>query len=86
MTYEENMPYSQRSESLNWIQYVRETGLVEWVYTHGVGHPDVDSANALAAHYGHTTGMWLSHGCDGCCGAGAWVTLTERRWGKKSRR
>ena len=23
---------------------VRETGLVEWVCEHGIGHPDVDSA------------------------------------------
>jgi len=42
------------------MQLVRETGLVEDVCEHGVGHPN--------RHYLRTH-PWASevHGCDGCC-------------------
>lgn len=47
---------------------LRETGLVERICGHGVGHPDPDSA----AYYDRagpvgSRGTWSVHGCDGCC-------------------
>jgi DNA-directed RNA polymerase subunit RPC12/RpoP len=54
---------------------IRETGLVEWMCPHGVGHPDERSAAYIASvmeekykNGQHTTEIWLVHGCDGCCG------------------
>ena len=44
-----------------WTKTVRETGLLEHVCQHGVGHPDPASATALGG------GAWHVHGCDGCC-------------------
>lgn len=50
---------------LLWPKNLRETGLMERICTHGVGHPDPDSAafferSALMPYA-------ASHGCDGCC-------------------
>lgn len=50
-----------------WKLLHRASGLVEWICEHGVGHPDEDSAELIAKHYGHSTDTWLVHGCDGCC-------------------
>lgn len=44
---------------------LRETGLIERVCRHGVGHPDPDSAAWLARVTGQES--WGVHGCDGCC-------------------
>jgi len=59
---------------MKWMLNVRETGLVEWVCEHGVGHPDYISACAVAKAHpekGHSfeevRNAWLVHGCDGCC-------------------
>ena len=43
-------------------QWVRETGLLEDICEHGVGHPNRDflNKNDLPA-------SWGVHGCDGCC-------------------
>lgn len=49
----------------DWPMLLRETGLVERICTHGVGHPDPDSA-AWANEVMHTD-VWGVHGCDGCC-------------------
>ena len=46
----------------------RETGLMEFVCKHGVGHPAKDSARVIAKRYGHEDWVWQSHGCCGCCG------------------
>lgn len=46
---------------------LRETGLIERVCRHGVGHPDPDSAAWMDRRYGHKPGTWSTHGCDGCC-------------------
>ena len=53
----------------DWPMHLRETGLVERICEHGVGHPDPDSA-AYFNEYGHVgaRGSWGVHGCDGCCG------------------
>lgn len=45
----------------------RETGLVEWICSHGVGHPLYPSAERVAAKHGHLVHTWMLHGCDGCC-------------------
>jgi hypothetical protein len=41
-------------------------GLIERVCTHGVGHPDLDSASFFI-RTGHSS--MAAHGCDGCCHA-----------------
>jgi len=51
-----------------WTRLMRLTGLMEWVCTHGVGHPDHVSAAMVAEKTDHNVDVWLSHGCDGCCG------------------
>ena len=33
---------------MKWTKLLRETGLVEWVCEHGVGHPDVKSPRRVA--------------------------------------
>jgi hypothetical protein len=45
----------------------RETGLVELVCSHGVGHPARGSAIYQNLARGHEPGTWETHGCDGCC-------------------
>lgn len=45
----------------NWRE---DTGVMERICPHGVGHPDLDSAN----HYLRLgMGYMNVHGCDGCC-------------------
>ena len=43
----------------DWPMLLRETGLVERLCSHGVGHPDPDSVAFLGE-------SWKLHGCDGC--------------------
>jgi len=65
-----------------WKTITRETGLIEYVCPHGIGHPDENSAKECAEHYKEwekpgakeigitkerAIKAWLSHGCDGCC-------------------
>jgi hypothetical protein len=52
----------------DWPMHLRETGLVERICEHGVGHPDPDS-RAYFDEYGPigSRGAWGVHGCDGCC-------------------
>lgn len=47
-------------------QVLRASTLIEDQCSHGVGHPNPDSAAFLNWRDGTTT--WGSHGCDGCCG------------------
>lgn len=47
--------------------YLRETGLIERMCRHGVGHPDPDSADFQDRRRGHEPGTWNTHGCDGYC-------------------
>ncbi len=60
---------------MNWRTIRRETGLVEHLCEHGVGHPNRGSALWLAEEYpeeGYDLddcyGARLIHGCDRCCG------------------
>lgn len=57
---------------LHWLDFPRilrrETGLMEFICTHGVGHPSKDSARVIAKRYGHEASVWEDHGCCGCCG------------------
>lgn len=54
----------------SWPITLRNTGLMERVCEHNVGHPDPDSLAWLDRNYererGTDSGLW-SHGCDGCC-------------------
>lgn len=43
----------------------RETGLVEHLCPHGVGHPNPGSVIWMAEVTGQES--WGVHGCDGCC-------------------
>ena len=52
---------------MSWKKIIRETGLIEYVCHHGVGHPDYSSAEKIAKKYDHDTETWLVHGCCGCC-------------------
>lgn len=47
----------------------RETGLVEHICIHGVGHPAYASADYLDQV---TEGGYFIHSCDGCCGTEDW--------------
>lgn len=51
----------------NWEPYIRETGLIERLCEHGVGHPDPDSSAWFDRAMNHPSGTWDIHGCDGCC-------------------
>lgn len=45
-----------------WTQVQRETGLIEWVCPHNVGHP-APAAYQIYREFREYGG----HGCDGCC-------------------
>ena len=45
----------------------RESGLLEYICPHGVGHPLFASATKVAKKHKHNLSSWLTHGCDGCC-------------------
>jgi len=50
---------------VSWVLHLRETGLVERICPHGIGHPDPDS---VAYFNRRGEGAYLGvHGCDGCC-------------------
>lgn len=51
---------------VNWPRHMRETGLVERICPHGIGHPDPDSVAWLNKQTRPEMG-WGMHGCDGCC-------------------
>jgi hypothetical protein len=48
-----------------WITIRRETGLVEHVCEHNVGHPNAGSILWMQESTGQDG--WGIHGCDGCC-------------------
>jgi hypothetical protein len=61
-----------------WTKLRRETGLLEHICEHGIGHPNWGSALWCAEAYGEADnsesltlkdvhGAWMTHGCDGCC-------------------
>lgn len=51
-----------------WVKAKRASGLIEWICEHGVGHPDIESAEKVASKRNHDVDVWLTHCCDGCCG------------------
>ncbi len=54
---------------MKWYALRRETGLVEGICEHGVGHPLPGSVEWMDAHaHPGAKGTWGVHGCDGCCG------------------
>lgn len=52
---------------MKWKKIKRQSGLIEWICEHGIGHPDIESAQRIAEKYNHDLETWLIHGCDGCC-------------------
>lgn len=55
-----------------WIRTIRrETGLIEHICKHGVGHPAIGSVQWMEI----TTGLasWSVHGCCGCCNEIDWI-------------
>lgn len=50
------------SAPLNWRE---DRGILERICTHGIGHPDYDSALYLQSIGRDSKNV---HGCDGCCG------------------
>jgi hypothetical protein len=60
------------------LAHLREdSGLIERICPHGVGHPDPDSANYFERERGQT--MIGVHGCDGCCSEEARVERDRLR-------
>lgn len=50
---------------VNWRMNIRDSGLVERLCEHNVGHPDPDSVAFLIKTTGET--HWGVHACCGCC-------------------
>jgi hypothetical protein len=64
------------AQATPWVETIRrDSGLVEHVCEHGVGHPAYGSV-----HWMEINGMkgYGVHGCDGCCRAPAWVEADLR--------
>jgi len=56
----------------------RETGLLEAICPHGIGHPIPESTLHMDTHGpSGAKGTWGVHGCDGCC-----VELKNDEWDK----
>jgi len=53
---------------IDWPTVFRsDTGMMERICSHGVGHPDPDALNYLVRS-GQAGARWAGvHGCDGCC-------------------
>lgn len=49
----------------------RETGLIEHLCEHGVGHPSYGSMDWMEKVTGDDS--WGVHGCDGCCNKPDWI-------------
>ena len=64
---------------MKWTKLVRETGLIEHVCEHGVGHPDEASAHLVAERLGHPHSTWTTHGCEGCCSRDDFPGRTEEK-------
>lgn len=54
----------------------RETGLVEAICSHNVGHPVYGSVDWMRRVTGDDT--WHIHNCDGCCADHEWEIATLR--------
>lgn len=62
----------------------RETGLIEHICEHGIGHPAVGSADwkAIMTKDNREDNPWMVHGCDGCCSTPEWqiASLKDSVW------
>jgi hypothetical protein len=66
--------------STSWVKTIRrETGLIEHVCEHGIGHPAWASTDWMAHRFmeegvSHEdcAASWGIHGCDGCCSDPVW--------------
>jgi len=61
------MPTDDPKQRMTDKTITRNSGLVERLCVHGVGHPTRESAERVANLLGHPVSVWLIHGCDGCC-------------------
>ena len=53
-----------------WVETIRrESGLIEHVCKHGVGHPAIGSVQFMELNGIESMGI---HGCDGCCHTPEW--------------
>ena len=57
------------------VELRRETGLVELVCEHGVGHPAYGSVHWMKLNGHDSMGV---HGCDGCCKSTEWMLADLR--------
>ena len=68
-----NRPFMKlyiKEKKVPWVQTIRrETGLIEHVCEHGVGHPAIGSVIWMELNGAQMMGV---HGCDGCCGKDEW--------------
>lgn len=64
----------------------RETGLLEHICKHGVGHPVEGSADWMALEYGvsRKKNPYTVHGCDGCCNSIEWQMASLRESVRRS--
>jgi hypothetical protein len=54
-----------------WIKTIRrESGLIEHICEHGVGHPAIGSVHWMELNGFASMG---AHGCDGCCRDPEWI-------------
>ncbi len=60
---------------MEWQTIRRETGLVEHVCQHGIGHPNAGSIIWMEEKTGQDG--WGVHGCDGCCTRDNWPGTLE---------
>jgi hypothetical protein len=55
-----------------WVRTIRrESGLIEHVCSHHIGHPAYGSVDFASKKSGQKT--WCVHGCDGCCNKDEWI-------------
>lgn len=62
------MTYNNPANPMHgWDLVTRETGLIEAMCPHGVGHPIPESSIHMDKKLKQAPGTWSTHGCDGCC-------------------
>jgi len=60
-----------------WVKTIRrETGLIEHICEHGVGHPAIGSVDWMNKQTDQDG--WGIHGCDGCCHDKDWQLASLR--------
>ena len=65
-----------KEENKPWVATTRrESGLIEHVCKHGVGHPAHGSVHWMSLHGIESMSV---HGCDGCCSDPKWIETDLR--------